>query len=92
MNRINDLIEDLLNTAQMGEEQLSIEKSHFNVFQMLEGCCEYVRTAAKHQLVVLGDQELTVFADRNRIDQVIVNFVNNAVKYAPASKKHRIKG
>jgi signal transduction histidine kinase len=28
-----------------------------------------------------------VVADRNKIDQVLVNFVNNAVKYAPESKE-----
>ncbi|MGY0041231.1 sensor histidine kinase [Pedobacter sp. NJ-S-72] len=40
----------------------------------------------KHELIVQGDASIEVFADENRIDQVVVNFVNNAVKYAPDSK------
>jgi signal transduction histidine kinase len=32
-----------------------------------------------------------VYADRHKIDQVIVNFVNNALKYAPASEEIAIK-
>jgi signal transduction histidine kinase len=33
---------------------------------------------------------LQVYADENAIDQVIVNLVNNAVKYAPDSKKIKV--
>lgn len=40
-----------------------------------------------HELMIHGDPDLEVFADEHRIDQVVVNFVNNAVKYAPFSKK-----
>jgi len=31
-----------------------------------------------------------VYADASRIDQVVINFVNNAIKYAPESNEIRI--
>ena len=34
--------------------------------------------------------ELEVYADAARIEQIIVNFINNAIKYAPESKEIRI--
>jgi signal transduction histidine kinase len=40
----------------------------------------------KHSIHIQGDKELEIYADEHRIDQVIVNLVNNAVKYAPDSK------
>ena len=43
-------------------------------------------SAGKHNLVFGGDRDLEIHADEHRIDQVVVNFVNNAVKYAPDSK------
>lgn len=34
--------------------------------------------------------EIKVYADAARIDQVVINFINNAIKYAPESKEIRI--
>jgi len=34
--------------------------------------------------------ELQVYADAERMNQVVINFVNNAIKYAPKSKEIRI--
>ena len=34
--------------------------------------------------------ELQVYADAERVNQVVINFVNNAIKYAPESKEIKI--
>ncbi len=41
----------------------------------------------KHKLTLQGDQGLKMWADEVRIDQVVVNLVNNAVKYAPDQRE-----
>jgi len=86
VDKISELIEDLLDASRVNQSQLSIVKTTFKASEMLEGCCNHVRIEAKHELIFQGDRELTVFADEHRIDQVVVNLVNNAVKYAPNSK------
>jgi signal transduction histidine kinase len=52
---------------------------------MLNSCCSHVRVTGKYNLITQGDTDLHVFADERGIDQVMVNLVNNAVKYAPDS-------
>ena len=84
--KINSMVDDLLNMYQYSENQLKLEKTTFCIFDMLNICCNHVRIDGKHDLVVTGDKELEIYADEHRIDQVVVNFVNNAVKYAPESK------
>ncbi|MEB0260255.1 MULTISPECIES: PAS domain-containing protein [unclassified Mucilaginibacter] len=86
MDKISTLIEDLLNLSRMNEGQLRLEKSTFTIADLLNQCCNHVRVAGKHELITRGDEKLKVNADEHRIDQVIVNMVNNAVKYAPNSK------
>jgi signal transduction histidine kinase len=86
MDKISALIEDLLNVSRMNDGQLHLSKSKFTISQMLNQCCNHVRVAGKHDLIFEGDTDLQVFADEHRIDQVIVNLVNNAVKYAPNSR------
>jgi PAS domain S-box-containing protein len=87
MDKISTLIEDLLNLSRMNEGQLKLNKAEFVIAEMLNQCCSHVRAAGKHQLVLQGDETMQVIADEHRIDQVIVNMVNNAVKYAPNSKE-----
>jgi signal transduction histidine kinase len=54
---------------------------------MLDPCCTHIRIREKHELILQGDKELMIEADEARIDQVVVNFVNNAVKYAPDQRE-----
>ncbi|MDF2433989.1 MAG: two-component system, chemotaxis family, CheB/CheR fusion protein [Mucilaginibacter sp.] len=87
MKKISHLVNDLLNVNSMNEGQLKLNKATFNIAEMLEQCCTHVRVAGTHNVVLQGDQTLLVNADENRIEQVVVNFVNNAVKYAPDSQQ-----
>ena len=87
VEKITTLIDELLHTSRMTEGQLSLTKSTFTIAEMLEMCCNHVRVEGKYELIVQGDKSLKVHADEHRIDQVVVNFVNNAVKYAPDSLK-----
>ncbi|WP_316788716.1 PAS domain S-box protein [Pedobacter frigoris] len=87
MNKISELVEDLLNVSRMNQGQVGLNKKTFRLSEMLDDCCNHVRAGGDHELVFEGDRNLEVFADEQRIDQVVVNFVNNAVKYAPNSRK-----
>lgn len=85
--KINGMVDDLLNMYRYSENQLQLEKTTFTIYDMLHVCCNHVRIDGKHELIITGDDKLQIHADEHRIDQVVVNFVNNAVKYAPDSKE-----
>ncbi|TWR27126.1 PAS domain S-box protein [Mucilaginibacter achroorhodeus] len=87
MDKISSLIEDLLNLSRMNEGQLQLSKTTFDIVKLIDDCCSHVRATGKHVILQTGENYLEVFADEHRIDQVVVNLVNNAVKYAPNSKE-----
>ncbi|WP_293303780.1 PAS domain-containing sensor histidine kinase [Pedobacter sp. UBA5917] len=87
MDKITELVDDLLNVSKINQGHVGLKKNWFNLGEMLEKCCIHVRESGNHDLVLAGDKNLMVFADEHRIDQVVVNLVNNAVKYAPDSKE-----
>lgn len=87
ISKLNNLLEELLNDTKINEGQLQLNKSKFIVSEMINECCDHIRAMGSHEIVAKGDLDLEVYADRPRIDQVIINLVNNAVKYAPKSKK-----
>ncbi len=84
------LIDDLLNMSRLGQDQLMLEYQTFNLHEMLSKSCHHVRLEGKHELILKGDELLEIHADEHRIEQVVINLVNNAIKYAKGSKKIHI--
>jgi len=91
MEKMTVLIDDLLNINRLTDGHLKLDTSEFVIWDTLAASCGHIRIAGKHELKLDGDRALRVNADENRIEQVVVNFVNNAVKYAPSSKEIRLK-
>lgn len=54
---------------------------------MINDCCLHIRSTESHEIVLKGELDLQVTADEQQIDQVLINLINNAVKYAPKSKQ-----
>ena len=91
LNKVGALIEELLNLSKLNQGQLHLNKTQFNVSQLIEDSCQHVRIEGTFDIITTGDLKLQAYADAERIEQVVVNIVNNAVKYAPDSKKINIK-
>jgi PAS domain S-box-containing protein len=86
LNKLVRLLDDLLNVTRIQQGQLALSKTMFNLVELVSDCCDHIRMTGTHEFITTGDEELMVFADYRRIDQVMVNLINNAVKYAPQSK------
>jgi two-component system sensor histidine kinase VicK len=86
IQRVSTLVEDLLNVRRLQQGEMHLNKSVFIVSQLLNACCNIITISGKHKVEITGDLEQEVYADEHRIDQVVTNFINNAVKYAPESE------
>lgn len=88
MGRISNLIEDLLNTSKITQGQWHLNKTRFILADIVEEFCQHLFTDdSDTRIITEGSTTLEVYADADRIGQVLTNFVNNAVKYAPDSKQ-----
>lgn len=86
MEKVNVLIDDLLNASMANNGQLHINRQQFLLTDVITESCQDIRVQAEYNLITIGDLSLKVNADPIRIEQIIVNFVNNAIKYASNSK------
>jgi PAS domain S-box-containing protein len=86
ISRLIHLVNDLLSSTKLDQGQLSLNRTFFTLSDVIDGCCSHVQLENQYRLVFSGNHEVEVYADEHKIDQVIINLVNNAVKYAPASK------
>lgn len=83
LEKVGILIEDLLNVSRLSQGHLHLNKTRFVLSKVIDDCCQHIRMGGVFTIITEGELELEVYADAERIDQVMVNFVNNAVKYAP---------
>lgn len=90
LDKVSILVEDLLNASRINHGQLHLNRGNFIIAEMIDSCCSHVRLNGQYSILTTGDVSLSVNADKDRIEQVVVNFVNNAIKYAPESKKIEI--
>ncbi|MDF2432670.1 MAG: hypothetical protein JWP44_2301 [Mucilaginibacter sp.] len=86
VQKISVLVEDLLDFGRLQEGKLELNKSSVTLFELLSNCCNSITIEGKQQVIIFGDKRIKVYADERRIDEVVTNLVNNAIKYAPASK------
>lgn len=86
IDKITVLIDDLLNIKRFSKSKLALVKNAFNVKEMLQNSSTAILAENKYEVKIEGDPELIIVGDEHRIEQVVINFINNAVKYAPESK------
>lgn len=87
MHKITSLIDDLLNVNNLKEGQLRLKKTRFRIGSAIDDCCLHVTTEGVFDINISGDLDSEIEADSERIQQVIINLVNNAMKYAHGSKE-----
>ncbi|RKR84843.1 two-component system CheB/CheR fusion protein [Mucilaginibacter gracilis] len=83
VNKLVELIKDLLDVTKIQAGKLELNKTTFVLSELLAECCDQQSLAGTHQLIIDGETDVEVFADRNRIEQVMVNLLSNAIKYSP---------
>jgi signal transduction histidine kinase len=83
--KLNYLVDDLLSSTKIDQGHLSLNKTAFILAELVEDCCSHIRLEGKYHINYRGDPAFTLIADRHKLDQVLVNLVNNAVKYAAKS-------
>lgn len=87
VTKLDDLIKELLDVTKIENGKLRFHMETFDFNTLVEDIVEEVQLVASQQIVLENMEPTTVFGDRERIGQVITNYLTNAVKYAPDSDK-----
>ncbi len=86
-DRLRRLIDDLLNTARIEAGQsLKPNYSNFNIGELVDKVIVVQNQASpKHRVhkALVGELPTQIVGDEDKVDQILTNLLNNAIKYSP---------
>ena len=96
VNRLNDLVNDILALTKVENDLDKLDISNFDLIKLIK------RIVKQHNIYVIKDgysiefihdnvDKLMINADKKKIEQVIYNLLNNALNYTGSDKKVIIK-
>lgn len=92
LDRLTNLISDMLDVTKIQSGRLQFTRTDFDFNSLVQEKVEELQlTSTQHKLDTELGEMCFVHADRERIGQVITNFITNAIKYSPHSDKIFVK-
>ena len=86
-NRMSRLVSDLLQLSRIDYNRVNWNKSTLNTVDILKKVCEKVRYEAEqksHKLeLICTDKVPSIYADKDSIEQIVINILTNSIKYTP---------
>lgn len=84
VKRMISMITDYLGLSRIEEGKMNLQKTHFELNHLaLEVIEEASLISSKHSLEFVCNEGVWLYADKEKMRQVLVNLVSNAVKYSP---------
>ncbi len=84
LEKLNDLIVDLLDISKIESGKLKFNMKAFSADKMVNDAIEMLQHSnPDFKINKLGVSNELIYGDEMRLEQVVINFITNAIKYAP---------
>lgn len=92
INKMTSMINSFLNVSRLEAGKMDLNKQHFDLNKLVNEIIEETKLINhSHILNFIPDGYLPVYADRDKIGQVISNLINNAIKYSPNNTEIEVR-
>jgi signal transduction histidine kinase len=86
--RLNSLIEDLLNVSRIEQGRLKVELKDMEVWPIVEETVKEMKLQAETKGLTLScilepNAKSLIAADKDRLKQILINTIGNSIKYTP---------
>ncbi|MDB5119632.1 MAG: chemotaxis protein [Sphingobacteriales bacterium] len=92
VDKLTDLVNDLLDVSKIQAGQMLYNFTELDINGLINEVVSQVQVGVStHKLIVENNIHAIIKSDRHRLEQVIGNFLSNAIKYSPDADKVLIK-
>ena len=92
IERLNKLISELLDASKIQHGKLNYNNSIFDFDKMVTDTIENVQYSSNtHKIMKSGSINKQFLGDRDRLQQVVINLLTNAIKYSPKANEVMVK-
>lgn len=92
IDSLTRLINELLDISKIQAGKLEMHKEIFILEELIKETVDRVKLLNKtHEIEFQSNERTTVFGDRHKIGQVIINLLTNAIRYSPDNPKIEVK-
>lgn len=87
--KLEKLIRDLLDVSKIQSGHLQLSVTEFNIDDLIDETVAAMQmVSSSHEITRKGEREnVLICADKQKIEQVLINIFSNAVKYSPNGSK-----
>lgn len=85
--KLTSLIGDLLDVTKINAGKIYLNEVSFDFEKLVLETVEEQQMSTVFEIEIHSQKVGMVFADRDRVSQVITNFISNAIKYSPNTDK-----
>lgn len=91
-DRLRRSVVNMMEVSRLESGKLAVDLEEVNVAQLLEGLVEELRArSSEHALELdIAEEAGTILADRDKLEIILFNLMDNAVKYSPPGSKVEI--
>ncbi len=88
--RLSRLVEDLLVIPDIESSLIRLFPTELNLREIFESCILSIQQKQTRIISLSIDEDSTAYADSDRVEQVIINLLDNAIKYSPENSEINI--